>query len=397
MASEIRLLEQALELLRQHRAADDGDWWALRSPLRVCPLGAHVDHQHGQVTGLTLDAAVLLVFVPRDDARVRLWSLDFDGAVDFTLDAIPPAAPGDWGSYPRGCAWALRQQHGLRRGLDGVIVGSLPVGGLSSSAAVDVAYLLALQHVNQLELPLLDNIRLAQQVENDFIGLNNGILDQSIILGSRAGHLTCLDCRGPEFSYIPTPPDLAFDLVIAHSGVQQGLVGTGYNQRVAECLTAAAELSTAAGLGLEQPLLRDIPLAVFEAHGAALPEISRKRAAHFFGEQARVAEGMAAWQVGDLGRVGALMTASGRSSIDLYECGAPPLITLYELLANAPGIYGARFSGAGFRGACLALADPAAREGLCALLAEQYPARHPELADRYSLHFCHPGGPAELL
>lgn len=397
MDRETHRIEDVQSQLRA-RLGGTGEVYCVRAPLRICPLGAHVDHQLGHVTGCTLDEAVLLAFIPRDDGRVRLWSLDFEGQVEFSLDAIPSAAKGDWGSYPRGCAWALRQAHGIRHGLDGLIAGPLPVGGLSSSAAVDVAYLLALEHANALSLSIAENVVLAQQVENDYIGLNNGILDQSIILGSRSGHLTYLDCLDRRFDHVPTPANAQFDIVVAYSGLSQGLVGTGYNQRVSECLAAARELLELAGLPADHsPTLRSVPPEAFEAFGPRLPEVLRKRAAHFFGEQARVRQGLEAWQVGDLATVGALMTASGRSSIELYECGSPHLITLYELLVAAPGVYGARFSGAGFRGSCLALAEPGARESLCALLAAEYPARHPDVADSYSLHFCQPSGPARML
>jgi len=398
MDRESRRIGEVVEAVRQRTGSVGGEVAVVRSPLRICPLGAHVDHQHGHVTGCTLDEAVLLAFIPRDDGLVRLWSVDFEGAVEFSLDSIPPAEEGDWGSYPRGCAWALLRAHGIRHGLDGVIAGPLPVGGLSSSAAVDVAYLLALEHANGLSLAVDENVVLAQQVENGFIGLNNGILDQSIILGSRSGHLTWLDCLDRKFDHVPTPAGVQFDIVVAYSGLSQGLVGTGYNQRVSECLAAARELFELAGRPAHhQPTLRNVPPEVFAEHRELLPELLRKRAAHFFGEQDRVAQGIAAWQAGDLATVGALMTESGRSSIENYECGSPHLISLYEILRDAPGVYGTRFSGAGFRGSCLALAEPGARESLCALIADQYPKRHPDVAACYSVHFCSPSGPARML
>ncbi len=273
MDRESRRIGDVVARLHARLGTASGEVEVVRSPLRICPLGAHVDHQHGHVTGCTRDVAVLLAFVPRDDGRVRLWSLDFDGLVEFALDEIPPAVAGDWGSYPRGCAWALREAHGLRRGLDGVIAGPLPVGGLSSSAAVDVAYLLALEYANRLELSVAANIALAQRVENGFIGLNNGILDQSIILGSRSGHLTWLDCRDRRFDHVPTPPQAQFDVVVAYSGLSRSLVGTGYNQRVGECLAAAQQLFELAGLQApRQAKLRAVPPEVYAAQRRRLPE-----------------------------------------------------------------------------------------------------------------------------
>ena len=398
MDREGRRLQDVTDRLRQELGGGADTVEIVRSPLRICPLGAHVDHQLGNVTGCTLDAAVLLAFTPRRDSLVRLWSLDFEGLVEYDLTAIPPAQKGDWGSYPRGCGWALRSAHQIRHGLDGVIAGPLPVGGLSSSAAVDVAYLLALEQANGLTIDVPGNVALAQRVENDFIGLNNGILDQSIILGSRDGALTHLDCQARTFGHIPTPTGMCFDIVVAYSGLSQGLVGTGYNQRVAECLSAARELTELAGLPAHhQPTLRAVPPEVHAEYRHLLDENLRKRADHFYGEMERVAAGTDAWRTGDLQRVGELMTASGRSSIDNYECGSPHLISLYQILIAAPGVYGARFSGAGFRGSCLALAERGARESLCAVLAESYPSRHADVASCYSVHFCEPSGPARLL
>ena len=116
----------------------------VRSPLRICPLGAHIDHQLGVVTGMTIDRSVLMAFVPTEDGSVHLESLNFPQPARFTLDAIPPYAKGDWANYARGAATALQARHPLRRGLVGVIGGTMPIGGLSSSAAVTTAYLLAL-------------------------------------------------------------------------------------------------------------------------------------------------------------------------------------------------------------------------------------------------------------
>ncbi|NUP99934.1 MAG: hypothetical protein HUU35_08770 [Armatimonadetes bacterium] len=398
MTREDRRLADLTQLLRERVGAAPGSVRCVRSPLRICPLGAHIDHQLGNVTGLTLNEALLLAYVPRADGVVRLWSLDFEGLVEFELKELSGPRPGDWGNYPRGAATILREEYQITRGFDGILSGPLPVGGLSSSAAVDVAYLLAFQDVNELEVDRRQNIRLAQRIENDYIGLNNGVLDQSIILESRSGALTHLDCLTMEFQHIPAPPGLRFDLVVAYSGVSHGLVGTGYNQRVAECAEAARRLLELAGEPpREQPRLRHVPVAALREHVDRLPEPLARRARHFAGEMMRVSEGLEAWRRGDLHGLGRLMTASGRSSIELYECGSSHLISLYEILTETPGVFGARFSGAGFRGSCVALADPDRREPIAASLATRYVERHPDMTESYSLHFCQPSGRAELV
>ena len=131
--------------------------------------------------------------------------------------------------------------------------------------------------------------------------------------------------------------------------------------------------------------------------GAHLPSPLQRGATHYFGEMGRVNKGIQAWRAGDIERFGTLMSQSGESSIKYYECGSPQLITLYELLRETPGVYGVRFSGAGFRGNCIALVDPAARETIAEAIHRRYPVAHPTEAEAYSIHFCQPDDQARLL
>jgi galactokinase len=380
----------------------------LFAPYRVCPLGAHVDHQDGVVTGMAIDQGVAFAFAPRADSRVRAASANFPGMIEFDLASIPTAVPGDWGNFPRGAAVALQHSgQAITRGLDLYLVGELPVGGLSSSAAVGVGYLLALEAANDVHVPPEENVRLARAIENEYVGLNSGVLDQSMILLSREGTLLELDCRTGARRYVGfgehretgdgqnTMPAIA----IAYSGLSNALVGTGYNQRVAECREAARLLLEQAGLPAPNgsARLRDVPPDAFKTHAAALPEPLRRRAAHYFGEQARVADGARAWAAGDATRVGQLVAESGRSSIDNYECGAPELIALYEALLAAPGVYGARFSGAGFRGSCIALVDPGRAGDASDYVHEAYLRAHPQYAATFGFFRCSPGPAAHLL
>ena len=378
-------------------AADDIR--VVRAPLRICPLGAHIDHQLGVVTGMTIDQSLLLAFAPTADRSVQVESLNFTAPTRFTLDHIPPYTKGDWGNYIRGAALALQKDGALAHGIVGVVDSEMPVGGLSSSAAVTIAYLLALQTVNDMPRTPLENVALVTRTEHDYIGLNNGILDQTSILFSRPGSLTHIDCADRAITQVQQGDAPDCDLMIIYSGVTaSSLVGTGYNNRVAECQEAARLLlayddQPAVG----DPRLRLVAPQLFEQHGERLPEALYKRAAHYFSEMERVQEGVAVWQAGDMARFGQLMTASGASSVYQYECGSPPMITLYQTLADTPGVHGARFSGAGFRGNCIALIDPAARAEVAQAIHAVYPSAHPEEASRYSIHFCKPAGPAEVL
>jgi galactokinase len=330
---------------------------------------------------------------------VWVESLDFDTPTRFHIDYVPPYKKGDWGNYLRGAVLALQQDQPLTHGIVGVMAGDMPIGGLSSSAAVTIAYLLALESTNGLARSPHENIALVTRTEHEYIGLNNGILDQTSILFSRRNHLTRIDCRAVQIERIPTAAAPgSFEIMAVYSGVDRALVGTSYNNRVAECQVAASQLLAYAGQeNGDSPRLGEVDPALFAAYGPRLAEPLRRRATHFFTEMERVVAGEAAWRAGDMVRFGELVSASGASSIDNYECGCPQLITLYQILRATPGVYGVRFSGAGFRGNCLALIDPAQRQAIAEHLHRHYPSAHPEMADRYSIHFCQPDDGAQLL
>jgi galacturonokinase len=396
---ESERIEHLLARLREivPNAATSGR--VVRVPLRISPLGAHIDHQLGTVLGMAVDRAILLAFAPTSDGSVWVESLDFDTPTRFHIDYVPPYKKGDWGNYLRGAVLALQQDQQLTHGIVGVMAGDMPIGGLSSSAAVTIAYLLALESANGLERSPHQNIALVTRTEHEYIGLNNGILDQTSILFSRRNHLTRIDCQTVQIERIPTAAAPgSFEIMAVYSGVARALVGTSYNSRVAECQAAATQLLAFAGQeNGTSPRLREVDPALFAAYGPRLAEPLRRRATHFFTEMERVVEGEAAWRAGDMVRFGELVSSSGASSIDNYECGCPQLITLYQILRETPGVYGVRFSGAGFRGNCLALIDPAQRHAIAEHLHHRYPSAHPEMADRYSIHFCQPDDGAQLL
>lgn len=385
-------------LKRQASCAED-DIHIVYAPLRISPLGAHVDHQDGLVTGMTLNQAIVLAFAPRSDRQVRIESCNFPGQVAFDLDEVPPKVSGDWGNYVRGAAVALQQNHQLSVGMDAVVEGHMPIGGLSSSAAVGIAYLMAFETANGLEITPEENIQFDRYIENVYLGLRNGILDQSMILMGEHDSLTFLDCQTVEFETIPIPSNKnSFDILVVYSGVKKALVGTDYNNRVNECQEAARQLLAWGGQTVpDTPRLRCVPEDVYDELGERLPAPLNRRARHFFSEVRRVRAGVAAWRAGDLPQVGQLMRDSGASSIYNYESGCPQLVTLYQLLCELPGVYGARFSGGGFRGACIGLSDPAYREEIETTLTARYLRAHPDMAETYSVYFCKSDGPARLL
>lgn len=392
-------IDELITNLSKHFHGDSSLIQVVRVPLRISPLGAHIDHQLGRVTGMAVDRSILFAFAPTTDGTVHVHSLDFAAPTSFALSSIPAYCKGDWGNYLRGAAAALRSTYGIQNGLVGILGGDMPIGGLSSSAAVTIAYLLGLQAVNDLTIDAAENIGLVTRTEHDYIGLKNGILDQTSILFSRRNHLTVIDCDTVEINRAPAriAPE-TYAILAVYSGVAQSLVGSGYNNRVAECQAAAEQLLALGGQPRSaDPRLRHVDPALFEAYAQRLDEPLRKRATHYFTEMARVAAGEQAWRDGDLHGFGELVAQSGESSIKNYESGCPQLITLYEILRNTPGVYGVRFSGAGFRGSCLALVDPARSEAIADAVHQHYPHAHSDIADAYSVHLCQPADGAGVL
>lgn len=364
----------------------------VKSPLRICPLGAHVDHQHGLVTGMALQASVNLAYIPNDQGYIRIQSLDFPDEDYFNIENVPAMVPGHWGNYVRGSVLALSRKYRLTRGFEGFISGKLPIGGLSSSAAVATAYLMALCDVNGLDVSREELIQQSHWMENHFIGLKNGILDQSANILSRNGHLMVMDCHTGQYELVPASTKLPkFEVVVVYSGLSTALIGTDYNNRVDECKVSAwllQEIAHGSVSPLKDVCLRDVDPAVYHKYINWIPGRFKKRAEHFFSENERVRRGVEYWAQGDLRAFGRLMFESGQSSISNYECGCPELITIYELLCECPGVYGARFSGAGYRGCCIGLIDPKRKKDIARILHTEYPARHPLYRDRYQVHFC---------
>jgi galactokinase len=275
----------------------------------------------------------------------------------------------------------------------------MPIGGLSSSAAVGIAYLLALEAANDLDPIPEQNIELDRFIENVYLGLRNGVLDQSMILLSEQNCLTYLDCQTMDVEKVPASrAENPFEILVVYSGVSQSLTGTDYNNRVAECQAAARRLLTLAGEPIpEEPRLRMVDPEVYEVYKDRLDAPLGRRARHFFTEIDRVRRGVKAWREGKITVVGELMQASGASSVYNYESGCPQLTTLYEILSECPWVYGARFSGGGFRGSCIGLSHPKFRDEIRTFVAERYPQAHPDIEGQYSVHFCRSDGPARLL
>lgn len=362
-------------------------------PYRICPIGAHSDHQYGKITGLAIDKGIHIAYSAKQNGVVELASLQFEKRAQFHVNSVPKEKQNDWADYLRGATLMLNRKYPLSVGVCGVIEGELPIGGLSSSAAVIIAFLSALCKVNNIHLSEHEMIMTAKMAENEYVGVACGKLDQSCEVFSKKDHLLYLDTKDDSYELIPTNPKMKpYDIVIFFSGIERTLAGSKFNMRVDECRSAAYALMAYEGMEygkFNEAFLRDVPKDVFYKHKSKLPENWALRAEHFYSEFERVEKGAEAWRRGDIEAYGKLSFESGRSSIDNYQTGSPELKSLYDIMTETDGIYGGRFSGAGFKGCCMALVDPNFRDDVIKNVTNRYLKEFPLLEGKYSAHVCH--------
>ncbi len=384
--------------------------YQLFAPYRICPLGAHVDHQHGLVTGFAFNSGIEFLFSATETGKVEMASLSFEGLMTFNVSRPIDEKQDNWGDYLRGAVWALQQDFQLKHGVRGIVQGSMPIGGLSSSAALLCGFVMAIDKVNQLGLSKMQIIEYASIAERKYVGLNNGILDQACVVLCEADKLLFLDTRTSEYKLLPFGSaatgggrmggSLPFKLGIFFSGVTRKLTGTDYNLRVSECKTAAWIMQAYEGEQLKElqdTRLRDVEEEKFLEYQDKMPERFAKRARHFYSECDRVTAGVKAWQEGDIRKFGEYIFQSCESSIHNYECGSPELIALYHILRHTDGVFGGRFSGAGFKGACIALIDPAKEDSIRQYVTDEYLKQYPQYRDSFELFFCDPASGVDFL
>ena len=361
------------------------------SPYRICPIGAHSDHNLGKITGFAIDKGIHIAFSPKHNGVVEMSSLQFPKRAQWHIREIGEKT-GDWADYLRGATWALAKENALTVGVCGVIEGSLPIGGLSSSAAVILAFLDALCKVNRIRLGAQELINIAFDAEKNFVGVNVGTLDQSCEVLSKKDHLLYLDCKDNHFELIPQHPDMKpYKIAIFFSGLEHSLAGSKYNMRVDELRAGVYALQAFSGFEygkFNQANARDVSFSVYQAYKDRLPAPWARRCEHWYTEFQRVEAGAEAWRRGDIEAYGKLSFESGWSSIHNWESGAPEQIRLYEIMTETDGIYGGRFSGAGFKGCCMALVDPAKVDFIRERVEREYLTAYPEMKGKYSFHLC---------
>ena len=361
-------------------------------PYRICPIGAHSDHNLGKITGLSIDKGIHIAYSPKLNGVVEMQSLQFPKRAQWHIASVPEQKVGDWADYLRGATWVLGNKYRLKVGLCGVIEGSLPIGGLSSSAAVTIAFMSALCKVNEIVLSKQELIDIAYDAELNYVGVSVGKLDQSCEVLGKKNHLLYLDTKDGSYELIPQNPAMKpYKIAIFYSGLEHSLVGSKYNMRVDELRAGVYALQAFAGMEygkFGEAMARNVPREVYEEFKDRLPVQWARRCEHWYTEFERVEKGAEAWRRGDIEEYGRLSFESGGSSIHNWESGAPEQIRLYEIMTQTEGIYGGRFSGAGFKGCCMALIDPAYEESIKCSVTDKYLKAFPEMTGKYNVFIC---------
>jgi len=339
--------------------------WVVRAPGRVNLIGEHTDYNAGFVLPMAIDRAVWIAFRPESDGYVVVHSLDFGAQAHFHLDALRNTGAG-WLEYLKGVAWALQAAGYPVRGWRGVLAGDVPIGaGLSSSAALEMATARAFAAVGGWEWRPAEMALLGQRAENQWVGVNCGIMDQMISACGRAGHALLIDCRSLDSELAPLPVDTA--VVVLDTATRRGLADSAYNERRARCEAAARHFGVAA--------LRDVTVALFEARAGELDPETRRRARHVVTENERTLAARAAMQRGDAAELGRLMNASHVSLRDDFEVSSPELNAMVTSALEQPGCLGARMTGAGFGGCAVALVTQATASEFATGVAAAYRGR----------------------
>ncbi len=342
----------------------------VRSPGRVNLIGEHTDYNDGFVLPAAIDLEIRIAYASTDDRRVELVRLDTGERDGFDLD-VPRSRAGTWLDYVAGAAWALEQAGLPLTGFRGVIASTLPPNaGLSSSAAIELVSAWALLDDTAPGVDAFELARICQVAENQYVGVQSGLMDQFAEACGIEGAALLLDCRSSEWRPIVLPPDLA--LVVCHTGSARRLDRSDYNVRRSQCEAAVAALATI-DPGIHS--LRDVSPELLDRHAGRLDPVTARRARHVVAENARVGETVVALAAGDLAAVGSLFAASHESLRDLFEVGSPELDAMVAIARGVPGVIAARMTGAGFGGCTVNLVRPEAVATLASIVERDYASR----------------------
>lgn len=349
------------QVFAQHFGHTPALW--CRAPGRVDLMGSHTDYNLGYVLTLPIDSDTWIAAHPRPDRLVRLHSMNLQAETQFSLDRLAADPRGRWSNYVRGVAQVL-QSEGLRlTGFDGVIHGTVPISsGLSSSAALECATATVFEALGGWKLDPVKKALLCQRAENQFVGVNCGILDQYTSCAGQAGCALLLDCRDLTSRPVKLPDRLR--VVICDTKSKRELAGSEYGRRRVQCEEGARRLGVKA--------LREITLAQFQERELELPPEVAKRCRFILEENDRVLKLAPALSDFDRVALRQLTAASFHGACELYEIGAPPMHAMMQAMLSAPGVLGARQAGAGFGGCMVALVELDQVEPFAASVRQNY-------------------------
>jgi galactokinase len=387
----------ALAMYRERFGSTDaqGALLVAWAPGRVNLIGEHTDYNEGWVLPVAVNRTVAIAGRRLSASEIQCISAHHRGYVRFPvpIGGVEVDQPGRtrglplWGRLVRAvlAEYSLLLESGSLAGLSGAIVGDVPVGGgMSSSAALEVAVATLVAALGGPELPPIEVARLCQRAEWRAAGVRVGVMDQATSCLGRKDQAILLDCRSYQYDYIPAPfKDTT--LLVYHTGVPHSLAATEYNMRRAQC-EDAVDILSATMPSRAITALRDVTSADLERHGDRLSDPLLRRARHIVTENERVQAAVEALRQGNLEALGQLLYASHASLRDDYEVSSAELDTIVDIASNAKGVYGARMMGAGFGGSALILVRPDALEALERTLATEYPRRTGRVGQP---HVCH--------
>lgn len=334
---------------------DEGDIRVYFAPGRVNLIGEHTDYNGGHVFPCALTIGTFLAARKREDRKLRFYSMNFDsvGITEYSLDEMTPNPDGEWTNYPRGVVWAFGER-GMKAdvGLDVAIYGNIPNGsGLSSSASLEVVTGYMLKDLYGFEVTNQEIAQIGQFSENQFNGMNCGIMDQFASAMGKKDHAIFLDTATLDYVYAPVVLDGA-KIVVTNSKVKHSLVSSAYNDRRRESSEALADLQKVCGINS----LGELTEEEFEkAKSSIKDETNRRRAKHAVYENQRTIKAVEALKNNDLETFGKLMNASHVSLRDDYETSCEEVDVLVDAAWKVPGVIGSRITGGGFGGCTVSI------------------------------------------
>ena len=358
--------------------------WIVRAPGRVNLIGEHTDYNDGFVLPMAIDRSIWIALRQRHDSNVQVSSIDFCQQESFSLEHLKKEQ-SNWVEYIKGVAWALKNKGYRLEGWEGVIAGNVPIGaGLSSSAAIEIVSALAFSLTSNIEWDARQMALIAQQAENNWMGVSSGIMDQMISASGQAGHALLIDCRNLETQPAPLPSGSV--VVILDTGTRRELVDSAYNERRFQCEEAAKFFGVKA--------LRDVTIEQFETKKGQLDPLIARRARHIITENKRTTEAAQAMQDNDSVKMGQLMKQSHISLRNDFEISSKALDLMADLAQKHKACFGARMTGGGFGGCAVALvAAPAVQDFIDTL----YDSYYAQINIEPKLYVCEAANGAEVI